>query len=344
MSSSVERRFLTLDQMPAKLRVSTRKGGGVKFSGYAARYSSASSDLGGFREVLAPGAFDKVLSRRAKSDVILAFNHNPDHLLARTSSKTLRLASDEKGLKFSADPPDTQLARDIAELMKRGDLTGASFAFTVSPKNEAWSTDERGNSIRTIREVSELFDVSIVTTPAYPATSIAMRSLRAWQQARAMMGQAMPASDDQGEGQDQEQHEDQAAGPGLTISVDYDDTFSAAPGLWLSFIEEACEAGNTVILTSRREDTPENQAQILAAIGEGSYLSAVILAGPDSTKRDAAMAAGFEVDIWIDDEPSTVDGPLENQRSASIRIGARLAASRAIAGFNLRRILDRVTR
>jgi HK97 family phage prohead protease len=344
MSSSVERRFLTLDQMPAKLRVSTRKGGGVKFSGYAARYSSASSDLGGFREVLAPGAFDKVLSRRAKSDVILAFNHNPDHLLARTSSKTLRLASDEKGLKFSADPPDTQLARDIAELMKRGDLTGASFAFTVSPKNEAWSTDERGNSIRTIREVSELFDVSIVTTPAYPATSIAMRSLRAWQQARAMMGQAMPASDDQGEDQDQEQHEDQAAGPGLTISVDYDDTFSAAPGLWLSFIEEACEAGNTVILTSRREDTPENQAQILAAIGEGSYLSAVILAGPDSTKRDAAMAAGFEVDIWIDDEPSTVDGPLESQRSASIRIGARLAASRAIAGFNLRRILDRVTR
>ena len=341
MSSSVERRFLTLDQMPAKLRVSTRKGGGVKFSGYAARYSSASSDLGGFREILAPGAFDKVLSRRAKSDVILAFNHNPDNLLARTSSKTLRLASDEKGLKFSADPPDTQLARDIAELMKRGDLTGASFAFTVSPKSEAWSTDERGNSIRTIREVSELFDVSIVTTPAYPATSIAMRSLRAWQQARAMMGQAMPAPEDQGE----EQQEGQApAGPGLTISIDYDDTFSAAPGLWLSFIEEACEDGNTVILTSRREDTPENQAQILAAIGEESYLSAVILAGPDSTKRDAAMAAGFEVDIWIDDEPSTVDGPLENQRSASIRIGARLAASRAIAGFNLRRILDRVTR
>jgi len=343
MSSSAERRFLTLGEMPTKLRVSRRKAGGMKFSGYAARYSSASSDLGGFREILAPGAFDKVLSKRSKSDVILAYNHNPDHLLARTSSGTLKLTSDEKGLRFSADPPETQLAKDIGELIRRGDLTGASFAFTVAPKNEAWSTDERGNSVRTIREVSELFDVSIVTTPAYPATSIAMRSLQAWKQARALMGQPMaPAAEAEAEDQEQEVGE-QLVGPGLTISIDFDDTFSAAPGLWLSFIEEACEAGNTIIMTSRREDTPENQAQIMSALGDDADLAAVILAGPDSTKRDAATAAGFTVDIWIDDDPSTVDGPIEQQRAASIRIGSRLAAARAIAAHNLRRIRDRVS-
>jgi len=283
------------------------------FKGYAARYNSQSSDLGGFREVLAAGAFERVLSKRSKADVTLLYNHNADNLLARTLSGTLRLSSDDRGLKFDADPPSTQLARDLEVLIRRGDLTGASFAFTVAPGDESWGMDERGQTTRTIKSVNALYDVSIVTTPAYPSASVGMRSLEQWRQARALMA----PSDDEG------------GAAGLVMSLDYDNTFAAAPGLWLSFAYEACEAGNTVVMISRREDTPENRAEIEAAIGTESYISQIILCGPDSSKRDAAAAAGIAVDIWIDDTPSTVDAASTTR--SLVRIGSRLAASRALA-------------
>jgi hypothetical protein len=141
-----------------------------------------------------------------------------------------------------------------------------------------------------------------------------MRSLEQWKQARALM---VPADDESAEG------------GGLTMSIDYDNTFAAAPGLWLSFIDDATEAGNTVVMISRREETPENRAEIEAAIGADSDISAVILCGPDCSKRDAATEAGIGVDIWIDDTPSTVDSTTMTR--SLIRIGSRLAASRALA-------------
>ena len=333
MSSSVERRFMSLGEMPAKLSFVKKRGaaGGMKFKGYAARYSSTSNDLGGFREVLAPGAFDKVLGRRSKPDVVLTYNHNADLLLARTASGTLTLASDEKGLRFSADAPDTQLARDLATLIRRGDLTGASFAFTVSPAAESWTTDERGQAIRTIREVQELYDVSIVATPAYSAASVGVRSVERWKQARGVL--VPPHSeDDQGDGE--AEMGEKLVGSGLVISIDYDQTFTEAPGLWLSFIEEACELGNTVIMTTRREDTEANRAEVTAAVGPDSDLAAIIFAGPGSNKRDAATAAGFSVNVWIDDTPSTVDGPAQRYLSAR----SKLVASRALATLALARL------
>ena len=322
---------MSLGEMPAKLSFVTQRGaaGGMKFKGYAARYSSTSNDLGGFREVLAPGAFDKVLGRRSKPDVILTYNHNADLLLARTASGTLSLASDEKGLRFSADAPDTQLARDLSTLIRRGDLTGASFAFTVQPSAEAWTTDERGQAIRTIREVSELYDVSIVATPAYSSASVGVRSLDKWKQARGVLVPAH-SEDDQGEGEAGEM----PAGSGLVISLDYDQTYTEAPGLWRSFIGEACELGNTVIMTTRREDTEANRAEVLAAVGEDTELKAIIFAGPESNKRDAAAAAGFTVNVWIDDTPATVDGPAQRYLSAR----SKLVASRALATLALARL------
>lgn len=318
---------MSLGEMPAKLSFVKKRGaaGGMKFKGYAARYQSTSNDLGGFREVLAPGAFDKVLSRRSKPDVILTYNHNADLLLARTSSGTLSLASDEKGLRFSADAPDTQLARDLATLIRRGDLTGASFAFTVSPSAEAWTTDDRGQAIRTIREVQELYDVSIVATPAYSSASVGVRSLDKWKQARGVLVPAYSEDDQAGE---------MPAGSGLVISLDYDQTYTEAPGLWRSFIGEACELGNTVIMTTRREDTDANRAEVLAAVGEDTELKAIIFAGPESNKRDAATAAGFTVNVWIDDTPATVDG--QAQRYLSAR--SKLVASRALATLALARL------
>ena len=91
-------------------------------------------------------------------------------------------------------------------------------------------------------------------------------------------------------------------------------------------------------MISRRDDTPENRAEVLAALGEDSDVSAVILCGAASSKRDAATAAGFEVDVWIDDTPATVDS-VPAQRSA-VRIGTQLAAARALGALARRRLLD----
>jgi phage head maturation protease len=79
-------------------------------------------------------------------------------------------------------PPDTQVGRDTLELVRRRDLRGSSFAFSVDAKSgERWSSDEQG-AVREIREVSSLADVSVVLTPAYPASSVtvAQRSYEAW--------------------------------------------------------------------------------------------------------------------------------------------------------------------
>jgi hypothetical protein len=163
--------------------VETRADGRPVLTGYAVRYNTLSVDLGGFRETILPGAFDKVLNRqRGKGDVVALFNHDPNQLLGRTSSGTLELTSDDKGLRYSVVLPNTELGRTIGELVARSDLRGSSFAFTVEPRGEQWAPGEDGKPRRSIREVSGLFDVSVVTHPAYPSstTSVARRSLEAW--------------------------------------------------------------------------------------------------------------------------------------------------------------------
>jgi HK97 family phage portal protein len=93
----------------------------------------------------------------------------------------------------------------------------------------------------------------------------------------------------------------------LTISVDFDQTFAADPDLWGSFALDAAEAGNTVVMITRREDTPENQAEVTETIGGyADAFSTVMLIGPETLKDDAAQKAGIAVDIWIDDSPQTV--------------------------------------
>jgi len=167
----------------AGVAVETRADGRLMLTGYAVRYNTLSVDLGGFRETILPGAFDKVLSRqRGKQDVVALFNHDANQLLGRTSSGTLELSSDDKGLRYSVVLPNTELGRTIAELTARGDLRGSSFAFTVDAKGEQWTPGEDGKPRRSIREVSGLYDVSVVTHPAYPSstTSVARRSLEAW--------------------------------------------------------------------------------------------------------------------------------------------------------------------
>jgi HK97 family phage prohead protease len=174
----IERRDYELTDAD-ELVVETRSDGRAAIIGYAAVYNRLSLDLGGFREEILPGAFDRILSKRGK-DVVALFNHDSNIVLGRSSSGTLELSSDEKGLKYVVTPPVSRA--DVLELIQRRDVRGSSFAFTVDAKNESFRTGEDGKAVRQIREVSGLYDVGPVLVPAYPATSasVALRSYEAW--------------------------------------------------------------------------------------------------------------------------------------------------------------------
>ena len=176
----IERRDMEFAQAD-ELVIETRANGQASIIGYAAIYNRLSLDLGGFREEILPGAFDKVLNRqRGKADVVALFNHDNNIVLGRTSSGTLELSSDDKGLRYVVTPPASR--QDVLDLIARRDVSGSSFAFTVSKAGESFRTAEDGKAIRQIREVSGLYDVGPVVTPAYPSStsSVAMRSYKAW--------------------------------------------------------------------------------------------------------------------------------------------------------------------
>lgn len=176
----IERRDFAFED-EQELIVESRADGRAAIIGYAAVYQRLSLDLGGFREEILPGAFDKILNRqRGKQDVVALFNHDSNIVLGRTSSGTLELSSDEKGLRYVVTPPVSRA--DVMELIQRRDVRGSSFAFTVDKNGEGFRTAEDGQAIRQIREVSGLYDVGPVLVPAYPSTTagVAMRSYEAW--------------------------------------------------------------------------------------------------------------------------------------------------------------------
>jgi HK97 family phage prohead protease len=176
----IERRDFAFDD-DNELVVESRADGRAAIVGYAAVYNRLSLDLGGFKEEILPGAFDRILTRqRGRQDVVALFNHDSNIVLGRTSSGTLELSSDDKGLRYVVTPPVSR--GDVLELIQRRVVRGSSFAFTVDPKNESFRTGEDGKAVRQIREVSGLYDVGPVLVPAYPATSasVAMRSYEAW--------------------------------------------------------------------------------------------------------------------------------------------------------------------
>jgi len=143
--------------------------------GHAAVFNSLSEDLGGFREKIMPNAFDDVLD----NDVRAYFNHDPNYLLGRVSAGTLRLAVDDKGLKYELDIPNTTAGRDLKENLKNGNITQSSFAFTLGKDGDSWERSEDGSDLRIINKVDRLYDVSPVSLPAYPSAdnlALAVRS------------------------------------------------------------------------------------------------------------------------------------------------------------------------
>lgn len=144
---------------------------GKSFGGYAAVFNSLSQDLGGFRETIKPGAFQSAL--RNSPDVKFLVDHDRNRMLARTSARTVTITEDTKGLRFRAAVPDTQLGRDVAYQVQRGDLSQCSFGFRVL--KDSFSRLSTG-VVRTITEFQRINDVSIVVDPAYESTSVSLRS------------------------------------------------------------------------------------------------------------------------------------------------------------------------
>ena len=309
----MERRYLPLGSAAESLTLEERADGPPKLVGISPPWRSLSLDLGGFREQFLPTAFDRVLAAPT-IDVPFLFNHDDSRILARTTNGSLRIGKAERGLAYEATLVDTPTAAEALTLVRTRTVFGASFAFTADAAGESWSEDESGQLVRTISEASGLFDISVVTRAAYPASSVSARAIAAYREARQTVG-----------------HADRSAG--LTISIDYDGTFTAAPGLWRTFITDAIARGHRVACITRREDTEQNVEELRIAFGDlYQELAAVILCGPGRQKRSAAEELGLAVDIWIDDSPEKIPAiePRSAVRPLSLA-GARASAAAAVA-------------
>lgn len=166
--SGLERRIVPAREMRV---VAGEDGKPRMIVGYAAVFDKLSVDLFGFRERIAPGAFADSLA--AGDDVRALWNHDPNIVLGRTKSGTLRLSEDETGLYVEIEPPDTQQANDLVAVIARGDVDQMSFSFRAI--EDKWSIDESEQYVRTLTQV-KLYDVAPATFPAYPDTSLGVRS------------------------------------------------------------------------------------------------------------------------------------------------------------------------
>lgn len=150
-------------------RIETRENSRPVLIGYAAMFNLKSERMFGFRERVSPGAFTDTLTN---DDVRALIDHDTARIIGRNRAGTLRLKEDERGLLIEVDIPDTSVGRDLIVSVNRGDITGQSFGFTTL--TDEWNV-ENGEDVRTLRKV-KLYDVGPVTYPAYPDTTIAVRS------------------------------------------------------------------------------------------------------------------------------------------------------------------------
>lgn len=153
--------------------------------GYAAVFNSMSVDLGGFREIIRPGAFAADLA--AGNDIRALVDHDYSKLLGRTTANTLRLKEDTTGLADEIDVPETSYGNDLLVSVGRKDIAGQSFGFRVLEDDWAYSDDDV--LVRTVLSV-KLFEVTVTSIPAYPDTSVDVRNILACQypdEVRAVM-------------------------------------------------------------------------------------------------------------------------------------------------------------
>lgn len=157
----------------AELRAETAEDGTVSVRGYAAMWDKEADGLP-FREVIKRGAFKRSLDRG--DDVFLLINHDTDMIpLARRSAGTLALEEDEVGLRFEAQlDPSNPVAASLLSALRRGDIDKCSFAFRVAENGSR----KNGDGVRELRDL-DLFECSIVSWPAYSATTVGLREAEA---------------------------------------------------------------------------------------------------------------------------------------------------------------------
>lgn len=187
MESILERRYFSIDQIATQATNQTAMVGLVeradtdlinplpKITGYSAVFgvnTEIQTFMGSFKEQIQKGAFKRAI--RERHDVRALRNHDPDNLLGRLPAGTLELSEDNTGLYIEVDTPDTVVGRDTVESIRRGDLSGMSFAFIV--RKEKWVNGENGEAdLRIIQDV-DLYDVGPVTYPAYVQTTADVNS------------------------------------------------------------------------------------------------------------------------------------------------------------------------
>jgi HK97 family phage prohead protease len=160
----------------AVVGLEVRQGGGQpsRLRGYAAVFNSQSLDLGGFVEIIRPGAFTRSLK---DTDVFAFVEHDPAQIIGRRSAGTLVIGEDAHGLHVEITPIKTRVSEDVIENVRVGHLDAMSFAFRIPPDGDQW--DLKATPPRRELLHVDLREVSVVAMPAYPATEVAMRSLEA---------------------------------------------------------------------------------------------------------------------------------------------------------------------
>lgn len=159
----IERRHIV------ELRV--EDGESTKITGHAAVFDIP-AEIWGFEEVVRKGAFTQAIK---EDDVRALWNHDPNFVLGRTKSKTLKLSEDERGLLVDNDPPNTQWSKDLQVSMKRGDVDQMSYGFIV--QEEKWTVRQGKPDLREILK-ARLFDVAVVTFPAFKETDAQVENQR----------------------------------------------------------------------------------------------------------------------------------------------------------------------
>ena len=171
LPDGIETRYIQLN-----VRAEKRADEKLIIKGQAAVFNEETVIRGWFREQIAPGAFQRVLSE--SPDTIGCFNHDWNVVLARTTSGTLSLSETATGLDYEIDiNPDDPEAMSVYAKVARGDVSQSSFAFEVSAEEWAYpGPDSNILPLRSITEFSKLYDVCPATFGAYPQTSAAVRS------------------------------------------------------------------------------------------------------------------------------------------------------------------------
>jgi len=188
--NEIERRAFPAEELRAVVADGEE---GPVIEGYAAVFDTISEELFGFFEMIEPGAFARAVS--GEDDVRALWNHDERYVLGRTKSGTLTLNEDEVGLRVRILPPDAQWARDAMESIRRGDVDQMSFGFKTL--EDTWDMRD-GSPLRRVKSV-KLFDVSPVTFPVYPQTTVSVRS-RAMEIIAAAASQGDGGADDNADG------------------------------------------------------------------------------------------------------------------------------------------------